>query len=351
MHRREFLKSTSIAALAAGTLPAAAATASGDLAAPAPRMLRLATPWADAVAGPGDHAQRLAARIAAATSGRWNVEVAVAQNAPGSVIGGDAELCLAPERANAARHRAFAWFSSLPSRIGLDADAHAAWIATGGGQELWDELGADHNLKGLLAGWTGAAPALWSRVPFATPSDLAGKRIAVEGLASDIVAGLGALPVTVAPDEIADALAAGEIDSAVAPDASLWTRRRLLSAAPYAYHSNLDRGGGAITLATRRSFWDALTEGDRILLSALSAEAFAASFAEAAAEAAMAAALPSDLLAPIAPLPAAIDEVIERIAMSVVAEAAGADAISRRINHSYMSFRSRTRQREGDLVG
>ena len=349
MHRREFLKSTSIAALAAGTLPAAAATDDGDRRAPAPRTLRLATPWADAVAGPGDHAQRLAARIAAATSGRWNVEVAVAHDAPGAVIGGGAELSIAPECANATRHRAFAWFSGLPARIGLDAESHAAWIATGGGQELWDELGADHNLKGLLAGWTGGSPALWSRVPLTTAADLAGKRIAVQGLARDVVAGLGALPVTVAPEEIADALAAGEIEFAVAPDASLSTRRRFADAAPYAYHSSLDREGGAITLAMRRSFWDALAEGDRILLSALAAEAFAASRAEAAAEAAMAAALPAGLLAPIAPLPAVIDDVIERVATSVVAEAAGADAISRRINHSYMALRNR--QRDRGLVG
>ena len=71
MDRREFLKSTAAAAAGATTATAAAETA---LAAPAlsqgRQQLRLAMPWADAVAGPADQAHRLCQRIAQATGGR-----------------------------------------------------------------------------------------------------------------------------------------------------------------------------------------------------------------------------------------------------------------------------------------
>lgn len=354
MRRREFLKSTSAAALAAGSLAGPAAGAEGTARA---RTLRLATPWPDDVSGPGDHVRRLAATINAAAAGRWLVEVATSATAFADVMRGDADLYIAAEAAHVAHDRAFAWFAGLPAGIGLDADAHADWIANGGGQDLWDDVAGRFNVKALLAGWSGAAPALWSRVALLAPADLAGRRIAVDGLAREVAAGLGALPVAVAADEIADALAAGEIDMAMAPDASLATRARLAAVAPHGYRTKLDLTGGAIGLGMRLSFWNGLAAGDRVLLAALAGQAFAASRSEAAAEAALAASLPAGLLAPIGRIAAAIDDAIERVAASVVAEAAGAAEITRRIDCSMRATRARAGRsdaialsRPGDLV-
>ena len=49
---------------------------------------------------------------------------------------------------------AFSFFCAVP--FGFTADEMAAWIHFGGGQELWDELSANYNIKPLLCGTTGA---------------------------------------------------------------------------------------------------------------------------------------------------------------------------------------------------
>ena len=361
MDRRDFLKTTGVAALAAsGLAPAAeaarvadrnAAESAAEHAPPLPvpaittsaRVLRLVSPWHDDASTAGDHVRRLTRRIEVAMGGRWRIEpIGAAGSGLEAVMTGDADLYIASENDHLGFHPAFAFFAGLPAGTGLGARALQAWLASSGGQELWDGLASEFNIKSLLAGHTGAAPGLYSRAPLTSPGDLAGKRIAISGLARDVARGLGAEPVTLPASRIAAALASGEIDIAEAPDATL-AARRSLAAAGHGGISEFNADGSTISLGFRASFWDGISESERVILSALAGEAYGQSLAEAAAEHIMServrAASPS-LVAPVAPLPQELCRAIGRIAATVVAETAGHDALARRIDQSCMAFRA-----------
>ncbi len=196
MDRRDFLKTTGAAAVAAGTAagtPATADDADGIARPAAPAILSgvqdltLASTSPTDLAGAG--AERLARRLEAATGGRFRIEVR-----RGS---GDADLGFGSAHHSA--HAAFAFFAGLPFAQALDAAAMQTWLGAGGGQMLWDELAAAHGFKPLVAGHTGESAGVWAAARLERVSDLAGLRIAVTGIAGDVLATFGATPVEICP--------------------------------------------------------------------------------------------------------------------------------------------------------
>ena len=113
MDRRDFLRTTSAAAMAGAASASAAAATEAQLGAPATlsgsRDLILAS---DARDLPGSGADRLARRIETATEGRYRIELA---------SGADAELTYGGAWRHAGLHPAFAMFAGLPFSQGLDA--------------------------------------------------------------------------------------------------------------------------------------------------------------------------------------------------------------------------------------
>lgn len=335
MHRRDFLRTTGAAALAAGAVPAAgnAATLRSLGEAQQAHQLSLATPWADAVTGPGDHIRRFAARLARSSGGRWNIAVETR-----AADAGAATFTAQAVSDMVRRDVAFAWFGALPGGANLSPAMHSGWMRAGGGQALLDELAADHDMQAYLVGHTGPSPSLWSRVPLDQPRDFAGRRVAVSGLARDVVAALGAIAVDIAPDARVQALATGTIDIAEAPDASLATQSAFAATGANGYAGGLHDGGTAILLTIAAAFWANLDAAEHTMIATLAADAYAESLAEHAAECALAARLPG-LIAPLAPLTPAVQGALSAVAQSIVAEAAGGSAFANRCNRSAMSWR------------
>ena len=136
MDRRDFLKTTGAAAVAAGTAaaPAGATEAqAGPVTRPGARLLTLGSQWAPEPAGCGP--ERLARRIETATDGRYRIVAAAGSADPDLTYGGGWR--------HASHHRAFAYFAGLPFSQGLDAPTQQTWLAAGGGAMLWDELAAE----------------------------------------------------------------------------------------------------------------------------------------------------------------------------------------------------------------
>ena len=158
MDRREFLITTSGAAVAASS---AAATVAGagehGLEAPAvvsnARTFELAMPWRDDGRCAGDSARRLARRVEAMTDGRYRIEIVA--EAPASLT---SSLRHGAAHDYSAHHPAFAYFAGLPGTHGLAAQDFATWLTVGGGQMLWDDLAAEADVKPLLAGHSGTTP-------------------------------------------------------------------------------------------------------------------------------------------------------------------------------------------------
>jgi len=339
MDRREFLKSTAAAAAGVTAATAAAETA---LAAPAlsqgRQQLRLAMPWADAVAGPADQAQRLGLRIAQATGGRLSfVPSFEVTDGLAAVRAGEADLYLASAHDHVEAHRGFACFAGLPGDRGLSPQHLQTWISLGGGQALWDELAGDLGIKPLLAAHTGSRSYLVANERIDSMAALAGRKACVGGLARDVARGLGLEPVNVAPAQLAGALQRGEILAAECGGAIINYALGLHSTAPYWSGTSIQRNGTALSLAVRRDLWDRLTVSDQMALTAAAAAEYQLSLAEEEAHRHML--FPGPTAEYTWPLAAELSHAIRRVADAVVAHAAGADAQTRRINDSYAAFR------------
>jgi len=111
---------------------------------------------------------------------------------------------------------AFSLFGSGPA-FGMDANNFLAWMAYGGGRALYDELlGRVMNLKvtGLLYGPMPTQPLGWFRKRIETASELRGMKYRTAGLAVELFREMGVAAEELAPQEIAPALAQGQIDAA-----------------------------------------------------------------------------------------------------------------------------------------
>ena len=151
---------------------------------------RLVTSWAKGSAGPGTTADRLAARITAATDGKIDVRVLGAGELTSpfgvldAVIDGAAEMAHTASFFWAGRVPAASYFTTMP--FGLSPLAHSAWVRFGGGQALWDEAYAPLEVKPLMAGNSGANMAGWFKAPLQSLASLGGVKIRTAGLGGEI---------------------------------------------------------------------------------------------------------------------------------------------------------------------
>ena len=120
------------------------------------------------------------------------------------------------------------------------------------------------------------------------PADLARATLHVEGLAADALRALGATPVQLAPHELRAALAAGRIQAAEWLGPLAARRADLQPLAQRLYEPGFHRGGMALSLAVRRSVWEAMSAADRAIFEACAAQEYQLSLAEARAHALLA---------------------------------------------------------------
>jgi TRAP-type mannitol/chloroaromatic compound transport system substrate-binding protein len=342
MDRREFLKTTGGAVSVAASATAAVAAETEDrrpVAAPAigsgTRELRLAMPWADNGRGFGDSARRLARRLEALSERRLRIVIGA-----GTQLA-EADLVHASAHDLGSEQRAFAYFAGLPGETGLSPSDLEAWLAVGGGQALWDDLAAGHGSKPLLAGHTGPSPALWSARPIASLADLAGEKVFAMGLGSEVARALGAEPVVVPAGELPEALSQGTIRFVEWGGALQSLALGLPAAARYGSGNGFSANGTAVSLGVRLGLWESLSDANKALITAAAAEEFRASLAETRAhEALIRTAMTEAHGVSFEPFPADVTDAISRVADAMVAHVAGQDAISARIDRSYMAFKS-----------
>lgn len=342
MDRREFLITSGGVAVAAAS-PAAAQAENTGFSPPTPHasgqatLLRLSMPWADTPQGPADGLRRLARRIEEMTGGRYRIEVTQG-NGPES----DADLVHGSAHDFAPLHPAFAYFAGLPGSAGLGAQDLAHWIATGGGQMLWDDLAGGHGWKSLLAGHSGEAPPLWSRDPITGLKDLAGRRVTAPGLGADVARALGAeAHGALAPHDVATALADGSVFAAEAGDLPTSLAAGIPRAAQHATGQGFNGHGTALALSVRLPVWERFSDADKAIFAAAAAEEFQLSLAEARAHAGVARrVLETSLRVTFAPWPADVAEALDRVAEATIAHVAGRDDAALRIDQSYMAFRN-----------
>ena len=267
MKRRDLLK---------GAAGAAGGVAAATLAAPAIAQERIeinmVATWGRDFPGLGTGAQRFASRLEAMTDGRMKVnyyaagERVKAFDSFDEVASGNAQMYHGAEYYWKGKHPGFAYFTSVP--FGLTYTEMNAWIRFGGGQELWDKLSAEFGVKGLMCGNTGVQMGGWFRKEINSVDDLKGLKMRMPGLGGDVMAKLGASPVSLPGGQIYENLVSGAIDATewVGP----WNDEimKFYEAAKYYYFPGMHEPGAMLAVGTNKKFWDGLSKSDQEIIKA-----------------------------------------------------------------------------------
>jgi TRAP-type mannitol/chloroaromatic compound transport system substrate-binding protein len=266
MERRDFLKKAG-----AGT-----AVAAGTLAAPAIVKARteiaMVTTWPRDFPGLGTGAQRFAASLSELSDGRLNVtyyasgERVKPFDSFDEVASGNAQMYHAADYYWKGKHPGWAYFTAVP--FGFVYSEINAWINWGGGQELWDELAGEFGLKCLTCGNTGVQMGGWFRKEINSADDLKGLKMRIPGLGGDVMAKLGASPVSLPGSQIYENLMSGAIDATewVGP----WndSYMKFYEAAKYYYFPGMHEPASMLAVGMNKSWWDGLSKTDQALIKA-----------------------------------------------------------------------------------
>lgn len=103
------------------------------------------------------------------------------------------------------------YFGAVP--FGMNAQQLNAWLFSGGGLQLWEELYAPLGLIPFPAGNTGVQMAGWFKNEIATPEDLNGLRMRIPGLGGKVLEKMGGAAVLTGGAEIFTNLERGVIDA------------------------------------------------------------------------------------------------------------------------------------------
>ena len=268
MKRREFIKSAGVggvAVAAASTLPKPA------IAQKRIEMVIVST-WPRDFPGLGTSAQRLSKRITDMSDGRIQTKYFAAKERVGAfdsfdeVASGNAQAYIAADYYWKGKHLGWAYFTAVP--FGLTYTEINAWIRFGGGQELWDELAGGFGLKCMPAGNTGVQMGGWFNKEINSADDLKGLKMRIPGLGGDVMAKLGASPVSIPGGQIYENLVSGAIDATewVGP----WNDRfmKFYEAAKYYYYPGMHEPGSMISLGLNAKFWNGLSKADQAMIEA-----------------------------------------------------------------------------------
>lgn len=337
MRRRDVLAGAGLAAGAGLSFPAPA-IAQGI------RHLTMVTDYPD---GPGmlPSARRLARTISDASRGRIRIDVSPA----GAVVrpfqtfdavqAGVADMFSSHIGYFDKKSPAFHFYSGVP--FGFTANELFAWVRFGGGQELWDELGGEFDIKPLLCCSIGSQMGGWFVDEITSVEDFKGLRYRMAEPGAEVFRRLGAIVVLLPGSEIVQSLRSGAIDACEWIGPWLDTSMGLHQAAGFYYYPAWQEPGTALALGINRRVWESLDKGDQRLIESAAAGEYAASLAEFNTNNAIALRkLRAQGTVKIREFNDVILKTLAEISQDVVAEAGSGDELSRRIYRSYSEFRS-----------
>jgi TRAP-type mannitol/chloroaromatic compound transport system substrate-binding protein len=337
MRRRDILATSgSLAAGATLNLPAPAV-------AQKIQKLKMVTDWPAGSPGLQSSASRLAERIGAATGGRINIEVfpAGALVSPfetfAAVGAGVADMYHSADYYWEKKSPAFNFFAAVP--FGFTANELFAWVQYSGGQELWDALSGQFNVKPLLCCNTGTQMGGWVSREIPSPEGLKGLRYRMPGLGGQVLRRLGATVVNVPGSEIVQSLQSGAIEGSEWVGPWLDVALGLNKVARYYYYPGFHEPGTGITLGINKRLWESFDASDRRVIEDATAAEYARSLAEFNVNNALwLHKLRDEGAVKILKLPDSVLKELYRASADVVAEAGSSDDLSRKIYASYQAF-------------
>jgi TRAP-type mannitol/chloroaromatic compound transport system substrate-binding protein len=337
MKRRDILVGAGSLAVGAAVSFPAPAIAQGLL------KLKMVTDWPAGSLGLQSSAERLAKTISAASSGRITIEVFPANalvkalETFDAVGAGVADMYHSAEYYWEKKSSAFNFFTTVP--FGFSADELFAWVQYGGGQELWDALSGQFNIKPLLCLNTGVQMGGWFNGELTSLAGFKGLRYRMPGLGGEVLRRLGATVVNLPGGEIVQALKSGAIDASEWVGPWMDMDLGLHKAANYYYYPGFHEPGTGLTVGINKRLWDSLAVSDRRLIDDAAAAEYARGVAEFSAKNALwLRKLRDESAVKIVKFDDAILKAFLATSKDVVAPAGWGDHVSRKIYASYQHF-------------
>jgi TRAP-type mannitol/chloroaromatic compound transport system substrate-binding protein len=309
------------------------------------RQLKMVTDWPEGSPGLQSSAVHLAQTIGVATGGRTNIEVfpSGALVRPfetfDAVGAGVADMYHSTEYYWERKSPGFNFFAAVP--FGFTADELFAWVHYGGGQELWDSLSGQFNIKPLLCLNTGTQMGGWFTREITSPEGFKGLRYRMPGLGAEVLRRLGAIVVTLPGGEIVPALESGAIDASEWANPWLDLAMGLHRVARYYYYPGFHEPGTGTTVGINKGLWESFDASDRQVMEAVAASEYARSLAEFNANNALwLRKLRDEDTVKILKFDDSILKAFLALSKDVVAEAGSGDELSRKIYASYLQFRA-----------
>jgi TRAP-type mannitol/chloroaromatic compound transport system substrate-binding protein len=340
MRRRDILTGVGSSLATGASLPfPTPAIAQGN------RQLKMVTDWPAGSPGLQSSAERLAQTIGTASGGRITIDVfpSGALVRPfetfDAVSAGVADMYHSADYYWEKKLQAFNFFAAVP--FGFTADELFAWVQYGGGQELWDALSGQYNIKPLLCLNTGVQMGGWFNRELTSLGGLKGLRYRMPGLGGEVLRRLDAIVVTLPGSEISQAFKSGAIDASEWVGPWLDVALGLHKAANYYYYPGFHEPGTGLTLGINKRLWESFHSSDRRLIEEAAAAEYTRGVAEFSAKNALwLRTLRDEASVKILQFDITVLKAILAASKDVVAQAGEGDELSRKIYASYQQFRA-----------
>jgi TRAP-type mannitol/chloroaromatic compound transport system substrate-binding protein len=213
MKRRDFIKTTTIGSLAAGSavVPVVASAKKAE------HKWKMVTTWPKNFPVLGTGANQLAELITEMSGGRIEVKVyGASELIPAfevfdAVSRGTAEMGHGAAYYWKGKIEEAQFFSTVP--FGMNATEMTAWLYHGGGMELWEETYRPFGVIPAAAGNTTVQMAGWFNKEINSVEDLKGLKMRIPGLGGEVLKRAGGTPVNLPGGELFTSLKTGAIDA------------------------------------------------------------------------------------------------------------------------------------------
>ncbi len=231
------------------------------------------------------------------------------------------------------------FFAAVP--FGLNAQSMNAWIYSGGGMELWEEVYAPFGIKPLLAGNTGVQMGGWFNKEINSIDDLKGLKMRIPGLGGKVLAKAGGNAILVAGGEIYTNLDRGVIDATewVGPFHDL--KMGFYKAAKYYYYPGWHEPGTAFEIMINKKAWDTLPPDLQAIAetAAQRSNIWVLSAFEAKNNGALQT-LINEHHVQLKRFPQAVLKALKKLSTEVLEEVAANDPMSRKVYDAFLKFRA-----------
>lgn len=240
---------------------------------------------------------------------------------------------------NVNKNPALVLFTSVP--FGPAPGEMLGWLYHGGGMELYDEIYASFNVKGMPCSMIAPEAAGWFSKPINSVEDLKGLKFRIFGLGGKTLEKLGVSTQLLAGGDIAPALQRGTIDGAEFANPAVDVSFGFHKLADHYYFPGWHQQSSVQDFAMNLDKWNSLSSSHQAIIEAACAESLMRVYAEGEA-------LQGDALAEVEAEGVEIhklpDEVIDALRTAweeVVEEEAANDETFAKVYESYKAFRKK----------